>query len=234
MSTASPGTPGPVAQRLFFTDFDGQPAEPEDVFIDGLDGGWQQREPEAIALLGNRAVHPYDRFLACAALAAWGSRVGYQAVIDAAADPESVVWRGQSADRRFGVDDTFALLAEDVGQSGDIAEQRGTAADRRAAQAALLGLADRYFFDRRLVQGMYDADVRALATDVDAAVEAGIARLRRHEPVAFDLATQVAGLIAALATVDPDRARARAAALLATDPPDRAVRELGELASVGD
>lgn len=37
MSTSSSGTPGPVAQRLFFTDFEGRPAEPEDVFVAGTD-----------------------------------------------------------------------------------------------------------------------------------------------------------------------------------------------------
>lgn len=228
--SSPPTTPGPVARRLFFTDFEGQPAEPEDVFIDGRDGGWVHREPDAIALLVDPTAQPYDRFLACSALTAWGSPVGYQTVIDAAADPESVVWRDHSADRRFGVDDTFALLAEDVGRSADIAEQRGNTAARRAAQAALLGLTDRYFFDRRLEQGMYAADVRALATELDAAVAAGMARLHQSTSVGFDLATQIAGLIRVLARVDQPSAKAFAAALVAAEPNDRAIRELGELA----
>jgi hypothetical protein len=214
---------------LFFTDFEGRPAQPEDVVIDGLDGGWQEREPEAIALLADPAAQPYDRFLACSTLVAWGSPSGYHAVIGAATQPDAVVWRDESADRKFGVDDTFALLAEDLGRSEEIAEQRGTTELRWAAQAALLGLTDRYFFDRRLEQGMYAADVRALATDLDRAIGAGIARLRGDEPLGFDLPTQVAGLIGALARVDPERARVHARELLATEPPDRAIRELGGL-----
>ncbi|MGI8648222.1 MAG: hypothetical protein DLM55_12005 [Acidimicrobiales bacterium] len=232
MGTPSRDTPGPVARRLFFTDFQGNPAEPEDVSIDGLDGGWAEREPDAIALLRDSSAHPYDRFLACTALCAWGSAVGYQAVIDATANPDSVVWREQSADRRFGVDDTFALLAEDIGRSIDIARQRGTNTERLAAQAALLGLTGRYFFDRRLSQSMFESDVRALATTLAAAIDAGIARLRTGEPVGFDLSTQIAGLIGALARVDPARARRDANALLATGPNDRAVRELGDLTDI--
>ncbi|HEX3789084.1 MAG TPA: hypothetical protein VHW44_14575 [Pseudonocardiaceae bacterium] len=230
MSTPlSSNAPGPVATRLFFTDFEGKPAEPEDVFADALDGGWADREPEAIALLNDNTAAPYDRFLACTALCAWGSPVGYQAAVDVAGDPDEVVWKDYSADARYGVDDTFALLAEDVGQSVDIAHERGTNGQRLAALAALLRLTPDYYFERRLVQSLYEDDVRVLAPEIDPAIEAGINKIKRGEQLSFDLGTQVAGLIRTLQRVDPQRAQLRANELIATGPGERALRELGDL-----
>ncbi|MFF0493964.1 hypothetical protein ACFYTQ_33515 [Nocardia sp. NPDC004068] len=224
--------PGPVAQRIFYTDFEGNPGDPDDILADGLDGGWAEREPAAIELLNDESAHPADRLLACAALALWGSPAGYRAVIDAAHHPERVVWSDQSVDRWFGTDNTFALLAEEVGDSYEIAVERGTSELRREALAALVPLADRYQFERRLVQAMSTDDIRALAEEVDAVIGSGIDRIRRRDPMKFDLDTQIAGLIIVMHRVDQARAESRAMELVSAPPNQRALRELGNTANM--
>lgn len=236
MSTSDPDqpyVPGESARRLFYTDSAGEPCGPDDAIADALDGAWAEREPEAAALLADKTADPYDRYLALTALVAWGSPAGYAAVTQAAADPDAVAWKEESIDRLFSADNTFALLAQAVSDSLDMAEERGTTDDRLAALAALLGLADRFYFERYLsVQGLLTADIAELRGPIEEAVRRGLGRLEASPQVpetGFDLATQVAGLIVALAQVDRAAADAYAGALLATDPGSRAERELAPI-----
>lgn len=235
MSTTEPDqpyVPGEIAQRLFYTGSQGEPCEPDDAIADALDGAWVEREPEAAALLADEAANPYDRYLALSALVAWGSQLGYATVLEAAADPDAVVWKGESIDRFFSVDNTFALLAQSVADSLDMAIERGTTAARIEALSALLGLTDRYYFERYLsVQGLLTADISELRDPLEAAIERGLGRLADEQGTGFDLATQVAGLIVALGQVDRPAANGYAGALLATDPGSRAERELAPVLS---
>lgn len=230
MSTTEPDqpyVPGEIAQRLFYTDPTGEPSDPDDAIADALDGAWVEREPEAAALLADEAANPYDRYLALSALVAWASPSGYAAVVQAAADPDAVVWKGESIDRLFSVDNTFALLAQAVADSLDMAIERGTTGARTEALNALIGLTDRYYFERYLsVQGLLTADIAELRASIQAAIDRGLDRLTDAQSTGFDLATQIAGLIVALGQVDRPTATGYAHALLATDPGSRAEREL--------
>ncbi|MBS2961747.1 hypothetical protein KGA66_01715 [Actinocrinis puniceicyclus] len=230
MSTSEPEqsyVPGEAARRLFYTDSAGEPCGPDDAIADALDGAWVEREPEAAALLADETAEPYDRYLALSALVAWGSPTGYAAVAQAAADPDAVAWKEESIDRLFSVDNTFALLAQAVSDSLDMAQERGTTAERIAALTALLGLADRFYFERYLsVQGLLTADIAELRGPIEEAVRRGLGRVEEAQETGFDLATQVAGLIVDLGQVDGAAAVAYAHALLATDPGSRAEREL--------
>ncbi|WP_329167033.1 hypothetical protein OHB49_43165 (plasmid) [Streptomyces sp. NBC_01717] len=107
----------PETRALLFTDFYGEPAEPDDVFADALDGGYVERTPALIAILQDDSADPAERLRACVALTSWADPAGYGAVITAAAAPDDVVWRRQSYDRFFGQDDTFGQLADAVGAS---------------------------------------------------------------------------------------------------------------------
>lgn len=224
-----PLAPGPAALELFYTDETGARCSPDDAVDTALDGGWQTAEPRVVALLNDPAAKPYDRYLALSALAAWGSAVGYRAVVEAAAEPEAVVWRELSLDRLHSVDDTFALLAEAVTGSYDMAEERDTLGPRHEALTALLSRAAELYFGRALSeQGLLRADIDELHGPLLAAINDGIARVTRGEQAPFDLAIQTAGLIAALAQVDQPSADREARRLLALRPDDPAVRrELG-------
>lgn len=235
MSTPEPDqpyVPGEVAQRLFYTDSAGEPSSPDDAIADALDGAWAEREPDAAALLADETADPYDRYLALSALVAWGSPTGYAAVADAAADPDAAVWKGESIDRLFSADNTFGLLAEAVSDSLDMAEERGTTTQRIHALAALLGLADRFYFERYLsVQGLLTSDIVELQSPLRSAIERGLDRLpalgeEPEESIGFDLPTQVAGLIVALGQVDRGAAVAYAQRLQATNPGSRTEQEL--------
>ncbi|MGY4103616.1 hypothetical protein ACW2Q0_29245 [Nocardia sp. R16R-3T] len=219
----------PKAKLLFYTDFDGNPAEPDDVLNEAMDGSWRVREAEVLGLFEDSQAHPAERLLACCALARWGSAKGYDAVIEAARDPDRVVWRGQSRDRWGGADNSFGILASDVADSDEIAEERGTAELRLKALAALIELADRYQFERHLNQGLFNADIRALASEISDVIRRGTQRLASGAGPSFDLETQVAGLIVALGRAHPERARSLAAEFLHTSPHRRAVDELGAL-----
>lgn len=82
-------------------------------------------------------------FLACCALASWADPIGCAAVIEAAAAPDDLVWRGQTHDRFTSQDDTFAHLAEAMSRSRDMVDERGTPAERIEAARSLLRVADR-------------------------------------------------------------------------------------------
>jgi hypothetical protein len=219
-------------QQLLYTDFDGRPADPDDVITDALDGGYAERTEGLRAILSDPGAHPMDRFLACCALAGWADPLGYEAVIQAAAAGEEVVWYGASIDRFHGLDDTFGQLAQYVGGSYHLTEERGTADLRQRAAVALIGIADRVQFDRHLTWLLGEDIVAACTEDIKAAVARGLDRLTGAEWPRFDLGMQLALLIAALVPADEQAAVDLAQRLAAADPGDRALRELSEVAAL--
>lgn len=195
--------PDPRPRALLHTDFDGNPAEPDDVIADALDDdGCLERAPGPIAILQDRAADPAGRLLACRALTSWADPLGYDTVLEAAAGPDDVVWHGRSADRFFGQDDTFGRLADAVGASPDMVDERGTAELRIAAARALLSLTDRVQFDRHMSSLLFREIVEAARDEIDATVERGIDRLVSGERVPYDLGLQLALLTVAMKTYD--------------------------------
>ncbi|POX39768.1 hypothetical protein C3486_16795 [Streptomyces sp. Ru73] len=220
------GEPGERIVRLLFTDFDGDRADPDDVISDGLDGGYADRTEALTEVLGDRNEGPYERFLACLALTRWGDAAGYAAVAGAAAAPEAVDWRGASYDRLHAQDDTFGLLAEAVGESADMVDERGTRDERVRAAQALLAVADRVQFDRR-VSALLRADLMAACLPaLRDAVDRGVRRLAERERLGFDLGLQLALMIAAARAYDAPWAADAEARLTAAEPGERALREL--------
>lgn len=220
--------PDPVLRELLFTDFDGEPAEPDDVIADALDGGYAERTEGLVTLLRDENADPAARFLACCALASWADPIGYATVIEAAAAPDDLAWRGQTYDRFNSQDDTFAHLAEAVGRSRDMVDERGTAAERIEAARALIRIADRVQLDRRANDLLYPEIVSACRDDLSAAVDRGIARLTAGNHPKFDLGVQLALVINALAESEPAWAADARHRLAAAHPGDRALRELAE------
>lgn len=209
--------PGEVAERLFFTDADGDPCEPEEAVSAALDGDWERLEPEAAALAADESAAAYDRFLALGALARWGSPAGYDAVRRATLDPDAQPWREMSIDRFHSIDNTFALIAEDVGNSLDMAKVRGTEPERFAALASLIGITDRVYFEHNLsTSGLRSNDIVRLRVAIEAAIEHGIDELAAaptEVPLPQWVRDQVEELIEALGTVDKDAADGYAARL---------------------
>jgi hypothetical protein len=221
--------PGPELRALLYTDFDGNPADPDDVIADALDdGGYLERTPGLTAILQDLAADPAARLLACCALTSWADPLGYDTVLQAAADPDDVVWRGQSADRFFGQDDTFGQLADAVGASKDMVDERDSAGLRIEAARALISLADRFQFDRH-ISSLLSADlVEAARDEISATVERGIIRLASGERVPYDLGLQLALLTVAMKTYDEPRANDAMIRLAAAHPGERALRELAD------
>ncbi|MER7175641.1 hypothetical protein [Streptomyces mesophilus] len=220
--------PGPELAALLYTDFDGMAADPDDVISEGLDGGYAERSSALAAILQDPGADAVGRFLACLALTRWADPVGYATVTDAASSPGSVPWKGASYDRFRGVDDTFGLLAEAVGDSADMVEERGTADGRLAAARALLSSADRVQLDRK-VSALLRADlVTACLPEIRSAVERAIGALEADRAVSFDLGLQVALMVQAARRSDPGWADRAAARLTATEPGERALRELAD------
>jgi hypothetical protein len=205
--------PGDVAERLFFTRADGSPIDPDvAIAVAADDQGWVPLEPDAEALLADESAEPYDRYLAMTALARWGSPVGYAAVQAAAEDPDGQPWRDYSIDRFYSLDNTFALLSRAVIDGIDQADERGTNAQRLAAIGALVGIADRVYFEHNLSpSGMYPQDIAQLRGRIEAQIERGIAELAAApagvQPPGW-VPDQVEELADALGMIDKDAADA--------------------------
>ena len=221
-------TPGPEIRRLLFTGFDGRPAEPDRVVNDAHDDARHaERVPGLVSVLRDERAKPYDRFLAAYALTKWGERAGYRAVADAAARPDDAPWIGYSIDRRYQVDDTFAQLAAAIAGSEELAEDKGTEPARLEALRALVRIADTTFFDRNLAD--------AVLADLPATVLRAMPLLTGpdRDRLAFDLATQLAGLAGAVVTVDEPLAVRLADTIVDADPGPRALRELTDVVGRG-
>jgi hypothetical protein len=200
--------PGEVAKRLFFTDAHGEKTDPESAIASALQESWEQLEPEAAALLADESAGTYDRFLALSALARWASPAGYEAVCAAAANPHAQPWRDMSVDRLHSLDNTFALLTESVVNSLDEAGERDTSAERLTALAALIGIADRVYFEHNLSpSGLYTEDIEQLRGPIAVQIKRGLAELAAAQaPLQAFVRDQVEELINALGLVDKDAA----------------------------
>ncbi|MFI2432197.1 hypothetical protein [Streptomyces sp. NPDC018693] len=188
--------------ELLFVDFDGSPAIPDDVISDGLDGGYRGRSEPLTQVLWDAAEDPAGRFLACVALTRWADEAGYAAVVEAAGALESVAWRGASYDRLHGQDDTFGVLADAVGNSVDMVDERGTASSRVEAACALLGIADRVRFDRHIGSLLCRDLVIECLPVLKAVVARGIARWPATNRPSFDLGLQLTLVIAVVHPAD--------------------------------
>ncbi|WP_234390752.1 hypothetical protein [Nocardia suismassiliense] len=193
---------------LLFTDFDGAPVDdPDDVILEALDDPrYQQRIAPLTEFLAEESNPPYERFLACCALASWGERAGYRAIVDAARAGSETAWYGALIDRRYSADETFTQLADAVRVGKDFAREKSTEIERLAALRALIGIADRQYFDWQLAGAIDDTTAAAIRDDVVATVQRAIAALTRGERPSFDLGSQLAGLVVSVATIDESTA----------------------------
>lgn len=203
---------------LLGTGFDGEPTtDPEDVIYGGLDEpSHRERVPGIVALMEDSTATERERFLSCVALTTWGESYGYDAVIQAAADPGRAPWYEILIDRKFSVDNTFAQLALAVADSDDMAPEKGTSDRRTEAFRALVRIADSEYFDDKLSDVLDTATVLAVLGDIKDVVERGVASLSAGKTQHFDLATQLVDLAAAVATVDGRTAVGLAMAVLHT------------------
>ncbi|WP_432182255.1 hypothetical protein [Streptomyces sp. NBC_00063] len=221
--------PSPQLRALLYTDFDGNPADPDDVIADALDDdGYLERTPGLTEILQDENADPAGRLLACCALTSWADPLGYDTVIHAATHPDDVAWRGQSADRFFSQDDTFGLLADAVGSSADTVSERGTADRRVEAARALIALADRFQFDRHISSLLTRELVEACQDEIRSVVEGGITHLASGVHIPFDLGLQLALLTVAMKKFDEERANDAMLRLAAARPGERALRELAD------
>lgn len=200
--------PGQLARRLFYTNADGEETDPDTAINVALDGDWEQLEPDVVIILCDESASTYDRFLAITALARWGSPTGYEAVRAAAEDPEAQPWRGMSIDRLHSLDNTFALLTESVASSRDQALERGTSAERLAALAALISIADQVYFDHNLSRScLYPQDIEELRRPIEEQIQRGLAKLgAAQSPFMGWVDDQVEELIEALSLFDKSAA----------------------------
>jgi hypothetical protein len=225
---------GDAGRRLLETGFDGSASDPESVIDEGLDDPRHlERVAPLTALVHDPQAPPFDRLQATVALATWGERAGYRAVVDAVRDPQQAPWYGQSIDRKFSVDNTSSWLASAVLSSRRTAREKGTAEDRIAALRALVRIADREYFDEQLEWAVGSGPVDRVADDVDDVVRRGVQRLEDGDAPAFDLPTQLVDLTAALVEHDDARAVRLAMSVLAAAPNGRALRHAAELVARG-
>ncbi|MET9865476.1 hypothetical protein ABZZ16_04560 [Streptomyces sp. NPDC006386] len=219
--------PSARVAELLFVDFDGMPADPDDVISDGLDGGYRDRSEALRQVLRDSGEDPAGRFLACVALTRWGDAVGYEEVVAAAHSPGAVAWRGASYDRLNGEDDTFGVLADAVGDSVDMVDERGTGAERVRAAEALFGVVDSVQFGRHISSLLREDLVVASLPVIKGTVGRGITRLE-HERHSYDLGLQLALVVSAARRIDTDWASNAARGLVAAEPGERALEELRE------
>ncbi|MGW7573597.1 hypothetical protein [Streptomyces sp. NPDC054765] len=218
--------PSALLRSLLFTDFDGESADPDDVIAEALDGGYVERTDGLVEILQDESVDPIERFLACCALTSWADPIGYGAVVTAASAPENVVWKDASYDRIHSEDDTFGQLAQAVGSSADMIDERSSAADRIAAARTLFKIVDLVQFDQHVSAILRRDIIGSCLDDICAAIERGIARLAIRKQLTFDLGFQIALLVVAIAPFDEPMSTEAARRLAAADPGERALREL--------
>ncbi|WP_230396094.1 hypothetical protein [Streptomyces blattellae] len=189
---------------LLGTDFEGQPvSDVEDVIYEALDDPRHcERVPGLAGLLNDHSAQERERFLACVALTTWAEPAGFDAVIDAARDPERAPWYDVLIDRKFSVDNSFAQLSLAVSDSDVLAREKKTWALRTEAFRSLVRIAHREHFDEKLGDLLDAQTVADLLPDIREVVARGAAELAVRRPQRFDLATQLVDLAAAVATVD--------------------------------
>ncbi|WP_307674868.1 hypothetical protein [Streptomyces sp. V4I2] len=210
---------------LLGTDFDGQPvSDVEDVIYEALDDPrHRERVPGLVDLLNDQSAVERERFLACVALTTWAEPAGFDAVIDAARDPERAPWYDILIDRKFSVDNTFAQLSLAVSDSDVLAREKETRLSRTEAFRSLVQIADREYFDEKLGDLLDERTVADVLPDIREVVTRGTTKLAARRPQRFDLATQLVDLAAAVAPVDAATAVSLAQDVLSHDASHRAL-----------
>lgn len=214
--------------QLLGNGFDDRPTpDADEVIYGGLDHPQRQRTrvPGLVAILTDSKAPDRERFLACAALTTWGEPAGYRAVAEAAEAGKRAPWYGILVDRKFSVDSTFAQLAVALGDSREMAEEKGTLAQRISAFRALVRIADAEYFEDQLGDLMDESTARSLLADISETVDRGVGSLTGIIGVrpGFDLATQLVDLAGAVALVDGVLAARLATAVLEVEPTRRAL-----------
>lgn len=207
-----------TGDQLFHTDGDGESAAFADVIDEGLEGDLDDRIPALRALLADGTDD--ERRNAGIMLASWGDEAGLRAVIGWAQPPAEAP--DELAD---------ALRTARLSTRAEASE-----ALRADAYRALLALAADADLGRELGYALVaDAAVRPhVAGDLDAAVERAVERLEDGDEPDFDLPTQAAGLLVALAKESDDAAAGLAERLLELAPKDpRVLRELIDAMGAG-
>lgn len=202
-------------EELLFTDRTGVRADLQDVIYDGLDVDYRDRYPALLHLLNGGA--PAHRLYACAMLASWGVPDALRTIAQWASDPAVTPWADAPVtfERFGGADAAFELLTDAVGTAAEALGRDATVDALRAeAIRAILGAYDRVFVGRAVATVLdLDPALAARVRDqVGPAVERALEALRGAP--AFDLRTQTASLIGALAAIDDDHAASAAEALL--------------------
>jgi hypothetical protein len=220
--------------RLLGVDFDGAESDPDAVVAAGLDDPRHiDRVPSLTALAQEAQAAPIERLHAAVALATWGESAGYRAVVDAAREPWRAPWYGWSIDRKFSVDNTSSWFATAILSSERTARAKDTVEERLAALRALVGIADREYFDEQLEWAVGSGPVDRVATDIEDVVQRGVRRLLDGDAPAFDLATQLVDLTAALVESDDAAAVHLAAEVITAVPNRRALLHAAELVARG-
>jgi hypothetical protein len=214
---------------LLYTDFDGNALDtPAPLVGRGLvDDRHLDRVPGLVAVADDPAADHVDRLYACLALTAWGEERGYQAVV-AATGPAPPPWRGMSAPAV-----PFGVIAAQVGISDAMAERKGTAAARRAALRALIGVADREDFGDQLGAAIFTGPPSAVAHDVIATARRGLLRLDRRPRPSFDLACQLVDILEPLVEVDEPTALVLVAEIVRRDHSPRTLGYVAFLVATG-
>jgi len=211
-----------TSDQLFHTDADGESASFVDVIDEGLEGDLDDRLPALRALLADGTDD--ERLNAGIMLASWGDEAGLRAVIEWAREPDASP-----------VDELAALA--DALRTARLSSRAETSEPLRAdAFRALLDRAADADVGRELGYALVaDATVRPLvADDIGASVERALERLERDDQPDFDLPTQTAGLLVALAKEADDDAAGFAERLLELAPKDpRVLRELIDAMAAG-
>jgi hypothetical protein len=161
-------------------------------------------EDELVALLIDDEAPQFHRFLAMRALAGRGNSAGYCGVVAAAVVGANAEWFRAFKDDRYAWDDTFPQLARAVGTSREAALRNDSEPRRIDAVRALVRRADELYFDVHLADALDEHTLPHVAHDLAEAIARGIDKL--GEPRSFDLAEQIADLLAALRRVDESSA----------------------------
>ena len=206
------------ADDLMFLDLEGNRVnEPDGIVLDGLeDARYRQRIPAFVEILGDRTTHPWQRFLACYVLVAWGNEQGYREVIRVASNPASAPRIGMSRDDFYSTDDTFQQLLEAIPTGCRICVDNGTQSLRIEALRALIRLLPDWYVERTLSMAVQPV-IAEVRDDVIAAIEIALRRLRNHDLPDFDLGRQVADTVLVLLGADEESMCALATALLKVD-----------------
>jgi hypothetical protein len=215
-------------ESLLFTELDGTRSSVQDVIYSGLEIDYSERYPQLLRILEEG--EPAHRLYSCMMLAAWGVPEGLRALTAWAREPDSAPWAGQPVtyDRLFGAEAAFEMLTWALWASHNTEQAMRSAPLRIEATRALLGIYHLAYFDRTMAL-LLDED-RNLAASLQVEIREAVRRtidasLAPNQR--FDMASQAAFLLSALARMDDEEAARGAEALIAAHPDkSRCLREV--------